>query len=76
MKKLCCNLLNTFTLGVKMYKTIINFRFWCEHETKEHSWQNLTPKDIREACIKQMTEMSNADVIGSTEIEYDTTEEV
>ena len=28
------------------------------------------------ACIKQMTEMSNADVIGSTDIEYDTTEEV
>ncbi len=56
-----------------MYKTMVTFRFWCEHENEEIKYLNAT--QIRDACLKQMKKISDQDVIGSTEIEFDTTEE-
>ena len=57
-----------------MYKTMVTFRFWCEHENEEI--ESLMPTQIRDACLKQMKKISDDDVIGSTEIEFNTTEEV
>ena len=57
-----------------MYKTMVTFRFWCEHENEEIQYLNAT--QIREACLKQMKKISDDDVIGSTAIEFNTTEEV
>ena len=57
-----------------MYKTMVTFRFWCEHENEEIEY--LMPTQIREACLKQMKKISDNDVIGLTEIEFNTTEEV
>ena len=57
-----------------MYKTMVTFRFWCEHENEEI--ESLMHTQIRDACLKLMKKISDDDVIGSTEIEFNTTEEV
>ena len=57
----------------KMYKTMVNFRFWCTHEKEV---EVFTAEQLKYACMVAMKKMNNTDIIGSTDIEYDTTEEV
>ena len=56
----------------KMYKTMVNFRFWCTHEKEV---EVFTAEQLKYACMVAMKKMNDTDIIGSTEIEYDTTEE-
>ena len=56
----------------KMYKTMVNFRFWCTHEKEV---EVFTAEQLKYACMSTMKKLNDTDIIGSTEIEYDTTEE-
>ena len=57
----------------KMYKTMVTFRFWCTHEKED---EVFSAEQLKNACMVAIKKMDDTDIIGSTEVEYDTTEEI